>query len=322
MEPSLCPVYAPAPPQVTPRPEQAGESPRPLPLPPPPSPQVSPTDPGQAAEGAALTKHPPAALAQDAGQVLLALGALVPASGGQSPSPGRPAWPWLGTGTEREAGSGLAHLFLPGAPRPPEDGPIVEPQLLLFRLRLLASKPLQYPGSLSHRADRAGRSPITPQAVFARPLSRLSPGEVMRPCFFFSASSISTPGATSAHIGGPSAQGDPVTRFGGSAPRPAAQGRDSRRMRGGCRHGDAGRGGRGAVCLSPAAARVPGPGLAFSIALFQPWVFQNLTKSCFCLLRLSVLFYKVEVKCFTSQILYNSDKSLAVFVQYVYLLLL
>lgn len=45
--------------------------------------------------------------------------------------------------------------------------------------------------------------------------------------------------------------------------------------------------GRGAaqVCLSvSAAARAPGPGLAFSIALFQPWSsFQNLTKSRFCL---------------------------------------
>lgn len=92
--PCLCP---PPLPQVTPLPgtgRRGSPSTPPLPR---PLPRVTPPPPGTgrgpAAEGA-LTKHPPAALAQDAGQVLLALGALVPVWDNYRARGGRPGHGW------------------------------------------------------------------------------------------------------------------------------------------------------------------------------------------------------------------------------------
>ena len=66
--------------------------------------------------------------------------------------------------------------LLPGAPRPPEDRAIVEPQLLTVPIEASSLKaPLEYPGSLSSRRPRKTVTPSPHQAVFARPPSRLSP---------------------------------------------------------------------------------------------------------------------------------------------------
>ena len=66
--------------------------------------------------------------------------------------------------------------LLPGAPRPPEDGAIVKLQLLTVPIEASSLQaPLQYPGSLSSRRPRKTVTPSPPQAVFARPPSRLSP---------------------------------------------------------------------------------------------------------------------------------------------------
>lgn len=157
--------------------------------------------------------------------------------------------------------------FLPGAPRPPEDGPIVEPQLLTVPIEASGLQaPLQYPGSLSSRRSRKTVTPSPPQAVFARPPSRLSPPG--RSCGLASSppprsqlrGPLALTSAAPAHKG---TRCNPLWR---PAPRPAAQGRDSRRMRGGCRHGDAGRGGpRGraglSVCLCGRASSRAGSGL-------------------------------------------------------------
>lgn len=122
VEPSLSALSLPPPlPQVTPptrNRQRRVPSPPPLPR---PLPQVSPPDPGQAAEGA-LTKHPPAALAQDAGQVLLALGALVPVWDNHRARGGRPGHGWA-RGTEREAGSvAFACTRVPPWSAPPPGG--------------------------------------------------------------------------------------------------------------------------------------------------------------------------------------------------------
>lgn len=155
--PCLCP---PPLPQVTPPdPEQAGEGPL-APSPPPPPPPGEPHRPGTGSGGGA---HQTPAGGSCAGR---RPGTPCPgrsrASLGQSPSPGRPAWPWLGTGDGE--GSWVCGLRLhPGSslerPAPRRMGRSWSPSFLLFRLRLLASKPPCNTPAPSHRADRAGRSP-------------------------------------------------------------------------------------------------------------------------------------------------------------------
>lgn len=118
-----------------------------------------------------LTKRPPAALAQDAGQVLLALSALVPVWDNYRARGGRPGHGWApDVEGRRKAGHGRrrgklgqrpppAPGLLSGGPRPRRTGRWWSPSCLLFRLRLLASRPPCNTPAPSRRADRARRPP-------------------------------------------------------------------------------------------------------------------------------------------------------------------
>lgn len=193
----------------------------------------------------------------------LALGALVPVWDNHRARGGRPGHGWA-RGTERKLGlwPSPAPGFPPWSARPPEDGPIVGPSCLLFRLRL--HKPLtQYPAP-SHRADR--RRTVTPSPPQAGVRTASEPLVTSgRSCGLASSppprSQLRGPLAlTSAS---PSAQGTRCNPFGGR-PRPAAQGRDSRRMRGrlsSWRRGARGwrsAGPRRSVCLSLRPRELPG----------------------------------------------------------------
>lgn len=181
VEPSLSALsmsMPPAPPPGDPPdPEQAGRVPRPPPLP-------SPGEPHPPGTGSGGGRHQTPAGGSCAGR---RPGTPCPGrlcQSGTITEPGRPAWPWLGTGDEGSWVCGLRLHLGSSLERPaPGDGPIsVEPQLLLFRLRLLASKPLAIPRLPPHRADRAGRSPHRrlPRRCSHRPRAACHPGEVMR----------------------------------------------------------------------------------------------------------------------------------------------
>ena len=185
--PCLCP---PPLPQVTPPPQEQTRKGRPRPLPfPAPSPRGAPPTPTWDRQRRGRSPNTRRRLLRRT-QARYSLPWALSCQSGTITEPGAAGLAMAGhpdAEGRRKAGHGgrrgklglwpsPAPGLLPGAPRPPEDRAIVEPQLLTVPIEASSLKaPLEYPGSLSSRRPRKTVTPSPHQAVFARPPSRLSP---------------------------------------------------------------------------------------------------------------------------------------------------